>query len=117
MKDIENREDIVKLLTSFYAKASQDEIIGSKFDHLNMEEHIEVIANFWASILFGANNYKGDPFGKHVPLDLHKADFDRWVELFTETVDAYFSGTVADEAKLRGQTISKIFQHKLDSLR
>ena len=56
MKDIENREDIVTLLTSFYDKASKDEVIGSKFDHLNMAEHIEVIANFWESILLGANN-------------------------------------------------------------
>lgn len=116
MKDIENHQDIVTLLTSFYDKAAQDEVIGSKFDHLNMEEHIEVIANFWESILLGANNYKGDPFGKHIPLNLHKPDFDRWVQLFTETIDNAFAGPVADEAKLRGETISKIFQYKLDSL-
>ena len=116
-QDIENRDDIVSLLKMFYQKAQTDDVIGSKFIGIDMHQHIEVIADFWDSILFGANTYKGDPFGKHIPLDLHQTDFDRWVQLFTETVDANYEGTVAEEAKMRGRTISKIFQHKLSTLR
>ena len=50
MRDLENREDIVQLLTSFYQKVFADELIGHFFTEvvpLNLETHIPVIADFW----------------------------------------------------------------------
>ena len=113
MKPIENREDLLNLLEEFYDKAQMDPLIGSKFDHINMDEHLQVIANFWDSILFGTNSYHGDPFGKHIPLALKAEDFDRWIKLFGETVDAQFEGPKADEIKLRATTIARVFKAKL----
>jgi hemoglobin len=112
-KSITSREDIVFLLTDFYKKAQADPLIGSKFEHLNMSEHIQTIADFWDSILFGANTYQGDPFGKHIPLQLKPQDFDRWLELFTGTIDEHYKGAVAEEAKHRASTIARVFQSKL----
>ena len=116
-KPITNRENIVFLLTEFYNEAQKDDLIGSKFDHLDMSEHIQTIANFWDSILFGTNTYQGDPFGKHIPLNLKPEDFDRWIELFTTTVDQYFEGDVAEEAKHRAGTIARVFKLKLTDVK
>ncbi len=112
-RDITNRDDLVKLLIEFYTLAVKDDVIGSKFANLAMEEHIEIIADFWDSILFGTNQYQGDPFGKHIPLDLKSAHFKKWLELFNTTVDEMFSGPNAREAKHRASTIARVFQYKL----
>ena len=113
VKPLENRDDLVNLLNSFYTKAQSDPLIGSKFDHIDMVDHTQIIANFWVSILFGTNSYQGDPFVKHIPLALKSEDFDRWITLFTETVDEQFEGDKADEAKLRASTIARVFKAKL----
>jgi hemoglobin len=111
--DITGRDNLVKMLDNFYSRAMKDEILGPKFEHLAIEEHIEIIADFWDSILFGTNKYQGDPFGKHIPLDLQTIHFKRWLDLFNKTVDSMFSGTNADEAKHRASTIARMFQFKL----
>ena len=112
-KDISNRSDIVALLQHFYKKATADPVIGVKFKDLDMDDHIETIADFWEMILLGGAKYKGDPFGKHIPLNLQPEHFSIWVNLFHETVNEMFVGTNAEEAKTRASTISKVFQHKL----
>ena len=113
LTDIASRDDIVSLLNEFYDKAQEDEVIGNKFNHLNMDEHTQIIADFWDGILFGTNHYSGDPFGKHLDLNLAAKDFERWILLFNQTVDTNYSGPIADEAKHRAGTIAKVFQYKL----
>jgi hemoglobin len=113
LKDISSREDIVLLLNAFYSKAQKDDVIGSKFDHINMVKHTQVIADFWDGILFGSNQYRGDAFGKHLDLDLSAQDFERWISLFNQTLDDNYQGPIADEAKNRAGTIARVFQHKL----
>jgi len=112
--DISSRADLIDLLNEFYNKAQSDDVIGDKFSHLNMIEHTETIADFWDSILFGTNRYHGDPFGKHISLNLSTQDFDRWIFLFNETIENKFAGPKADEAKFRAGTIAKVFKHKLN---
>ena len=113
LTDIKSREDIKAFLAEFYQKAQNDDVIGVKFKDVDMGEHIELISDFWDSILFGTNRYQGDPFGKHIPMELEEQHFTRWVKLFTETADAMFSGNTIEEMKTRGKTIAGVFQHKL----
>jgi hemoglobin len=113
LPDISSRDDIVLLLNEFYGHAQKDPIIGDKFDHINIKEHTEIIANFWDSVLFGTNLYHGDPFGKHLNLKLAAKDFTKWLSLFNQTIDKNYRGPIADEAKYRAGTIAKVFQHKL----
>ena len=103
-------------MTAFYAKATKDDVIGSKFDHIDMEEHIPRIAEFWSTIIFYKGDYKGSPFDKHVPLHLKKQDFDRWLLLFEETISEMFEGKMADEILQRAKSIGRIFLFKIESL-
>lgn len=118
--DIKSFEDIKTLVDNFYSKVNEDNLIGwifNDFAKVNWKAHLPVMYDFWNTILLGAKTYKGQPFGVHLNLPAQKKHYKRWVKLFQETVDEHFSGLVADEAKLRADTISEIFQYKIKSIK
>jgi len=48
-KDIENRDDIIRLVNTFYDKVKPDETIGYFFNRVvdvNWEKHLPVMYNF-----------------------------------------------------------------------
>lgn len=119
-KDIENREDLLLLLSSFYDKALHDEVIGHFFTrviHLNLEKHIPVIADFWETILLNGNLYTKNVIMPHVFIHqlspIEKNHFDRWLILFSETIDINFEGETAERAKQRAASIATIMRLKL----
>lgn len=113
MKDISTREDIVLLVDSFYKKVKADELLAPKFQHLDWPKHLPIMYNFWSSMLLGEQSYQGNPFQKHPPLSINASHFERWLKLFTQTVDENFSGSKADETKSRAQSIAGVWQHKM----
>ena len=63
-RDIENREDIDKLMWSFYDRRMVDPVIGYLFTHyakLDLKVHVSIIADFWETILFQRPVYEGGP--------------------------------------------------------
>jgi hemoglobin len=72
---------------------------------------------FWQTILLEVHTYSGSPFPPHKHLPVDKAHFERWMELFTNTVDTLFHGPVADEAKLRAQNMAEMFNYKINYFR
>lgn len=112
-KDISTREDIQKLVDEFYTKVQADELLGPVFSHVHWAEHLPVMYNFWSSVALGDQSYRGNPFQKHIPLPIDQEHFGRWLKLFTETVDANFSGDKASEVKERANSIAGIFKHRL----
>lgn len=113
LPDIETKSDIEDLLNVFYNKLLEDEITAPIFNNLNMKEHIPVITNFWAMVLLGDISYQGNPFGKHVRLNLKKIHFEKWLHYFSETINSMHIGDKANLAKERARSISIIFQMKL----
>jgi hemoglobin len=113
MKDITDREDIVLLVSSFYAKVREDQLLAPQFSHLDWEQHLPTMYNFWTSMLLGDQSYQGNPFQKHITLSIGANHFERWLQLFTRTVDEYFAGERADEVKSRAQSIAGVWQFKL----
>jgi len=117
MNDISNGEDIVLLVNSFYSKVKDDELLAPKFRHLDWEKHLPTMYNFWSSMLLGDQRYQGNPFEKHLSLSIDSSHFDRWLKLFTQTVDEHFAGTKAVETKSRAQSIAGVWQHKMGLLK
>jgi hemoglobin len=113
MKDISNREDIIILVDSFYAKVKNDKMLAPKFAHLDWPKHLPIMYNFWSSMLLGDQSYQGNPFQKHISLSIDFNHFGQWLKLFTDTVDELFTGEKADEVKSRAQSIAGVWQHKL----
>lgn len=119
-KEIISRQDVKLLVDSFYDKVNKDALLAPVFNDfagVHWETHLPVMYDFWSSVLFGDMSYKGNPFLKHIPLPVEKTHFDRWLELFKQTVDENFQGEKALEVKERAESIAALFQHKLSFIR
>jgi hemoglobin len=116
LKDIGTRENVELLVNEFYEQVQKDPLLAPVFGHVDWPHHLPIMYNFWSSMLLGDQTYQGNPFHKHVGLAIRAEHFDRWLQLFTRTVDENFSGAKADEAKSRAQSIAGIFQYKLGLL-
>ena len=119
-RDIENRKDIEQLIDTFYAKVRADELIGFIFNDIarvNWQKHLPVMYDFWENIIFYTNNYSGNPMMVHMHLNqrtpLTKEHFERWLQLFTSTVDELVEGAKATTAKEKAQSIAAIIQIKI----
>lgn len=118
--DITSLEDIKLLVNSFYSKVQEDALIGPIFNEKIMgrwPEHLEKMYRFWQTILLEEHTYTGSPFPPHKQLPVNTQHFDRWMVLFTETVDHLFTGKLADEAKLRAQNMAQMFNYKIEYFR
>ena len=114
--DIENIDDIIVLVDRFYDKVNADSLLSPVFNEIakvNWEEHLPVMYSFWSAVLFDTNTYKGQPFTSHIDLPIDTEHFQRWLELFKQTVDENFEGEKAREAKEKAESIAMIFQTKL----
>lgn len=123
MQDLNSRADIQELVKSFYTKVVEDELLGYIFNdvaQVNWDHHLPRMYDFWESILFGTQNFEGNPMDKHIQLSkqtpLTPAHFERWLNLFFETVDENFEGAKATEAKNRARSIAGIMQYKVDQV-
>ncbi len=118
--DIQTRSDIELLVNMFYKKVQKDEVISHFFNDvvvLDWSKHIPVMYDFWESILLDKHNYKGNPMPAHISLNekspMKKEHFDRWIQLFSSTVDELFSGEKAEQAKTRALSIATVMQIKI----
>jgi hypothetical protein len=60
--------------------------------------------------LLDEHTYYGSPFMPHAKLPIGEKHFDRWLELFDQTVDEHFSGDKAYEAKWRADRLALMFK-------
>jgi hemoglobin len=117
-KDIENRADLELLLTEFYKIVPSDAEIGHHFDDLDLAAHLPVIVDFWEKVLFGKHVYFGSPLLVHQQLNekspLKLEHFRKWVEIFSQTIDRFFAGEMAENAKLRAKMIAHSLNQRIN---
>ncbi|MGE0043776.1 MAG: group III truncated hemoglobin [Vicinamibacterales bacterium] len=115
--DITSREQITALVDAFYAGIRADRALGPIFDdvaHVNWDEHLPRMYDFWETVLLGAASFKGNPLAIHRALaritPLPAELFARWELLFHATIDRLFLGPVADNAKRSATRIAFTMQ-------
>lgn len=120
--DIETRDDCERLVRAFYGRAMVDSIIGFLFTDvakLDLVEHVPRITSFWETILLGAHSYGGGAFRPHIELNfkvpLKRGHFDRWLHLWSMTVDELFAGERAELAKSHAIRVAGAFESRLRS--
>jgi hemoglobin len=105
MADLAGREDLERLLRDFYSRAFEDDLLRHVFVDvvsMDLEEHLPKIVDFWQKVLFNSGTYDGRVMEVHrrvhrrVPLTTRH--FSRWLELWRESLDAGFTGPVAEQA-------------------
>lgn len=121
--DIKERADIEKLVIAFYTKVKADDelsIIFNEVVKMDWEHHIPVIVDFWEGILLNADTYHRNAMEPHFDINrkypLRKIHFERWLQLFSETVNNNFEGPVASLAITRAKGIAGIMQIKMDAI-
>lgn len=122
-KDIETTQDIERLVDSFYNKVKNDEIIGYIFNDIarvNWDIHLPKMYNFWETILFGRQGFKGNPMEVHFKINkahpLKEEHFERWKSLFNETIAENFSGPFADLAVQKAESIAGLMLFKMQGI-
>jgi hemoglobin len=120
MKQIESRGDIEKIVDEFYDKIKKDQLLGPIFNGVIKDrwpEHLDKMYRFWETVLLNNHVYSGSPFKPHAKLPVEQKHFDRWMDLFKETVYSYFEGPKADEAVERAGKMATMFMYKIDYFR
>ena len=110
-KEIEDIGDIERLVSLFYDKVNQDDLLSVVFNvhaKTDWESHLPKMVRFWSGILLDTSDYRGRPFEAHAK---------RWIALFKETISENFEGEKAALAIQRAESIGDIFQYKLDFMR
>jgi len=120
--DINNRNDIILLVDTFYKKVELNGKIGPIFTDVakvDWSHHLPKMYDFWESILFGKATYKGNPMLTHFDLqkkvNLFQDEFNTWKTLFYNTVDELFEGENAEAIKQKAQSIADLMHFKLNS--
>lgn len=119
--DITDRTSLETVLAAFYDQALQDREIGFFFTEivpLDMQKHLPVITDFWESVVLGTRGY-----GKNV-MEIHRRihqlapigqeHLDRWVQLFTQTIEAHYEGPNANLMAQRGRSIATLMYLRLN---
>ncbi len=121
-KEIENIDDIKRLVDGFYKKVILDKTIAHFFIDViavNWDVHLPIMYRFWDTLLFGSTGYKGNPMLKHIVLSqketMGRVHFDAWIKLWEETIDEFYFGEKAKEAKQKAQNISALMLYKINS--
>lgn len=124
-KDIQEREDIALLITTFYAKVRADKDLGPIFNSIidDWDSHIDRLTDFWETNLFIVPKFKGNPIVVHQQTDqkvnyhINNVHFGIWLRLWINTIDELYHGDIANLAKNRARKIAttlflKIFENK-----
>ncbi|MCL6523696.1 MAG: group III truncated hemoglobin [Thermoflavifilum sp.] len=123
-KPLNSRADVEQLVNLFYDRVKADELIGPIFQDIarvNWNKHLPIMYDFWSSILLDEDVYHRNAMIPHLDLNkrfpLQETHFQRWLQLFDETVNTYFEGEKAALAKFRAHSIAGVMQTKLGLLK
>jgi hemoglobin len=123
LTDLQDRADIVRLVNAFYEKVRRDELLGFIFGDVAKTDwaaHLPKMYAFWETMLFRTGGYVGNPLAAHarlVPLTtMGRPQFDRWLALFTATVDELFAGENAEHIKSAASDMANVIYAKINGV-
>lgn len=112
--DLANPDAIRVLVRTFYARVAEDDLLGPVFVDqagVDWDEHVRKLTAFWCKVELGIDGYHGMPTQKHAALSVAKPfraeQFQRWVDLFHDTVDSQWQGPHAESIKARAVMIAR----------
>lgn len=119
-EDIRDTADIRLLIDRFYDKVRRDETIGYIFNDIarvDWPAHLPRMYSFWEMVVFQTGAFKGNPMDAHMRLhqkhELTPAHFEKWLQLFTDTVNELFQGEKAELAKKQAGSVAGVMLARL----
>lgn len=120
MKDIENKEDILQLVTLFYKKLLEDKSISYIFTDvvkIKLEEHLPILVTFWSQAVLGTGGYTNNLTQLHLDVNaksyLSPELFTIWLNHINTSVDELFLGENAEQIKTQALSIGTVLQIKI----
>jgi len=100
---------IDRVVDEFYTRVRNDELIGPIFDTriADWGPHLRQMKAFWSSVALMSGEYHGQPMRKHLPLPVDAQHFDRWLQLFQETVNDLCTPKAAEHFMERARRIAE----------
>jgi hemoglobin len=120
MRDLHDAVDVGELVRRFYRDVAQDDLLGPLFNdvaRVDWAEHLRKLTAFWCRALFGTVGYAGNPFRAHQLVHARHAftaaHFERWLQLFYETVDLGWAGANAEKVKELAGNVARVHHQQL----
>jgi hemoglobin len=108
-RDLDTEDEIVEMVTRQYVDVGQDDLLQPYFNFgpgfIDWQAHIRTVADYWCHVLLYAPGYDIDVIEQH--RRLHDTTpftpelFDRWLQIFHDTVEGGWSGPKATMANKR----------------
>jgi len=121
--DLVGRADIERLVNTFYDRVQRDETLGFIFNEIagvDWTAHLPKMYAFWETVLFRSGEYSGNPLAAHIRLGsrtpMGLAQFERWISLFQESVDALFEGENAEHIKRCAEDMAHVFHSRVNNI-
>jgi len=118
--DLDSRPRIEAFVDRFYARMLEDPRLAPIFidvAQIELDQHLPHIKDYWCKLLLGERGYQRHTMNIHRRLNrkqpLVAADFERWLGLFTGTVDDFYAGPGAERAKRVAASIAHNMEQSL----
>jgi hemoglobin len=119
-EDLDSPGEVAEMVRRFYADVAMDDLLGPVFEdvaHVDWSEHLPKLTAFWCRALLGHQGYVGNPFRAHAEVHAQQrftpAHFERWLSLFTETVELGWVGPRADRALALAHQVARVHEDQL----
>ncbi len=102
-------------MSRFYGRVAEDSLLGPVFvgqAEVDWHEHIPRLTAFWCQIELGIPGFNGAPTAKHSALSrvrpFEARQFERWIQLFTDTIRGGWSGSRVESMIDRAVQIAQV---------
>jgi len=119
-RDLDDPAEVEELVRRFYRDVAQDDLLGPMFvdvARVDWSVHLPKLVAFWCRALFGTPGYDGNPFRAHREVSARRAftaaHFERWLDLFFETVDLGWAGPNAERVKGLAADVARVHASQL----
>jgi hemoglobin len=119
-RDLDDREQVADMVRRFYRDVAQDDLLGPMFNQIarvDWSEHLPKLTDFWCRMLFAAPGYQGNPLRAHQLVHAQRpftaAHFERWLELFFDTLELGWVGPNAEKVKVFATKVARVHAAQL----
>ena len=120
MNDVQNQEDLYKIVEDFYKNLLADEKISYIFTDvvkIKLEEHLPILVTFWSQAILGTGGYYNNLTQIHLDVNmksyLSKELFEIWLAHFEAAINENFEGFNCERMKNMAHNLSTIMQIKI----
>lgn len=119
-RDLDSPEEIAEMVRRFYADVAMDDLLGPIFNdvaQVDWSAHLPKLTAFWCRVILSLPGYSGNPFRAHA--DVHErrsfttAHFERWLDLFEETLELGWVGPNAARARQLAHDVARVHHDHL----